>query len=132
MVNIVTGQIAPGNVNVHQAVKIGKEQMAVFENSLPSGFYGTITKQVVTLNAAKKSIKVGGKDIYDVNLIYTRVLGLQQSRDVDLANILRHELSPLPTSIFKETGEMRIATRKSSLKQNSKSLSLADMSTIPT
>ena len=96
---------------------MGQKQMQTFEKSLPPGFYGPISKQVVTINSAKKSVKVGGKDIYDVNLIYSRVLGLQQSRDIDLADILRHELSPLPTSLFKESGEMRIATGKSVLKQ---------------
>ena len=110
ILNVVTGLIALSIVNVEQAVKIGKAKMESFENALPSGFHGPISKQVVTMNAAKKSMTVGGKDVYDVNLIYTRVLGLQQSRDIDLADILKHELSPLPTSIFKETDEMRMAT----------------------
>jgi len=120
VVNVVSGLISPANINVQNAVVIGNKQKQSFEKSLPSGFYGPISKQVVTMNAAKRSVKVGGKDVYDVNLIYSRVLGLQQSRDIDLADILRHELSPLPTSLFKETGELRIATGKSSLKQKLK------------
>ena len=46
---------------------------------------------------------------------YTRILGLQRSRDIDLADILRHELSPLPSSIFIEDGKLRVADGKSYL-----------------
>ena len=41
--------------------------MQVFENALPSGFHGPISKQVTTMNTTKKYVKVVGKDIYDVN-----------------------------------------------------------------
>lgn len=114
---IVTGLVAPATMNAEQAVKIGKAQTVSFEKSLPLGFYGPISKQVVTKNAAKKSVKVRGKGVFVVNLIYSRVLGLQQSRDIDLSDVLKHELSPIPTAIFKENGEMRNATGKSSLKK---------------
>ena len=67
MVNVVTGLIAPDTVNVNKAVKRGKTPMQVFENALPSGFHGPISKQVTTLNTTKKYVKVVGKDIYDVN-----------------------------------------------------------------
>ena len=117
IVNVVTGLIAPTSVNVEQEVEIGKAQMISFENALPAGFYQTITKKVVTLNSTKKSIKVGDKDVYDLNLIYYMVLGLQLSREIDLRDVLKYELAPLPTSMFKESGEMRIATGKSSLKK---------------
>ena len=120
VVNVVTGLIAPSAVNVEKALAIGKAQMATFENALPAGFYAPISKQVVTMKTGKKSVKVGDKDVYDVHVIYTRILGLQQSRDIDLTDVLKHELSPLPTSVFKETGEMRIATGKASLKNKLK------------
>ena len=45
------------------------------------------------------------------------MLGLQQSRNIDLAEVLKHELAPFPTSMFKDDGEMRIATTKSDLKK---------------
>jgi hypothetical protein len=51
----------------------------LFENALPTGFYETISKKVVTMNSTKKSIRVGGKDVYDLNLIYSRVLGLSSA-----------------------------------------------------
>jgi len=55
-------------------------------------------------------MRVGDKDVYDVHLIYSQVLGLQQSRKIDFAEVLA-----LPTSMFKDDGEMRIATTKSDL-----------------
>jgi len=117
LVNIQTGQIQPESVNVEHAVDIGKAQMIAFESSLPSGFNAPLSKKVVTMAVTKKSIKVGGKDVYDVNLIYSRVLGLQQTRDIDLPTVLKHELAPMPTSMFKENGTMRIASAKSTLKK---------------
>ena len=123
IVNVVTGLIAPTSVNVEQAVEIGKAQMISFENALSTAFYETISKKVVIMNSTKKSIRIGGKDVYDLNLIYSRVLGLQLSREIDLMDVLKYELAPLPTSMFKESDEMRIATGKSSLKNKLKSYS---------
>ena len=45
------------------------------------------------------------------------MLGLQQSRNIDFAEVLKHELAPLPTSVFKDDGEMQIAATKSDLKR---------------
>ena len=45
------------------------------------------------------------------------MIGLQAStRDVDVKRLFTYELSPVPTSMFSETGEMRIAKGKSTLK----------------
>ena len=90
--------------------------MVSFEEGWPTGFNTPIPKQIVTLNIAKKYVRVGDKEVYDVNLIYSRVLGLQQTRNIDLAHVLKHELAPVPTSMFKDSGEMRTATTKSDLK----------------
>lgn len=117
IVNIVSGRIAPSSVNVEKSVEIGKAQMVLFEDNWPSGFYTPIPKQIVTLDVAKKSVRVGDKDVFDVNLIYSRVLGLQQTRSINLSDVLKHELAPVPTSMFKDDGEMRIATTKSDLKK---------------
>ena len=44
-----------------------------------------------------KSIKVGVVKVYDTSLIYSRVIGLQFSdRPVDIADLLAHELAPVP------------------------------------
>jgi len=117
IVNIVSGRIAPSSVNVDKSVEIGKAQMVLFEENWPSGFNTPIPKQIVTMAVALKSVRVGDKNVYDVNLIYSRVLGVQQTRSINLTDVLKHELAPIPTSMFKDDGEMRIATTKSELKK---------------
>ncbi|XP_078661436.1 uncharacterized protein LOC144905583 [Branchiostoma floridae x Branchiostoma belcheri] len=117
LINVVTGQIAPETVNAHDAVDIGNDQLVSFEKSWPGGFNASLSKLVVTMAAKRKSVKVGNSKVYDTNLIYSRVLGLQQSRDIDIKSVLAHELSPVPTSMFDDEGNMRIATTKSTLKK---------------
>ena len=117
IVNIASGRIAPSSVNVDKSVEIGKALMVQFEDNWPSGFNTPIPKQIVTMAVAKKSVQVGEKDVYDVNLIYSQVLGLQQTRSINLTDVLKHELAPIPTSMFKDDGEMRIASTKSDLKK---------------
>ena len=74
--------------------------MEAFEKDWPVRFNSPIPKKIITIVTSKKSLKVGDKYVYDINLIYSRVLGLQQSRNIDLAEVLKHELAPFPTSMF--------------------------------
>ena len=60
---------------------------------------------------SKKSIKIDDTPIYDTDLIYTRVIGLQQSRDVDIKKVLNCVLSPVPPALFDESGDMRIQAK---------------------
>jgi len=92
--------------------------MNVFESRLPQGLYETITKKVITMDHARKHVKVGAVKVFYTNLIYSRVIGLQASwRDIDIKDVLGHELAPVPTSMFDDTGDMRIAKSKSTLKK---------------
>ena len=60
----------------------------------------------------KKSIKVGAVKAYDTNLIYSRVIGLQASvRPVDIADLLAHELTPVPPALFTVSGELTTKLR---------------------
>lgn len=68
-------------MNVDLVVDLGKAQMMSFKSSLPSGFHATLSKKAVTRLVTKKSVKVGGKEVYNLHLIYSEVLGLQQSKD---------------------------------------------------
>ncbi len=118
IVDIVSGRVGPASVNVHNSVEIGSAQMNEFESSWPVGFNGTIQKKVVTMAVTKKHVRVGDQKVFDTNLIYSRVIGLQASnRDIDISNVLSHELAPVPTSMFSETGEMRTSKAKSTLKR---------------
>ena len=53
LVNIVSGLVAPPDVNVERAVDIGYMQMVEFEATWPEGFYSSITKRVVTFDQKK-------------------------------------------------------------------------------
>ena len=118
LVNIATGLHGTPEVNVHEAVKKGFKQMCEFGEKLPDGFHETIHKTVTTMVATKKHVNVGGIKVYDMNVIYSRIIGQQASgRDVDIKAVLSYELAPVPTSMFDPTGEMRAATSKSSFKQ---------------
>ena len=51
-------------------------------------------------------------------MIYSRVIGIQaSSRDIDIKKVLSHELAPVPTSMFHDSGAMRICKAKSDLKK---------------
>ena len=87
-----------------------------------------LTIYSISLGVSKetKSIKVGAVEIYDTNLIYSRVIGLHASdRPVDIADLLAHELAPVPPSLFTDSGELRTASAKSVLKTNTAQLLLA-------
>ena len=47
--NVVTGAVAPQDVNIDRAVTLGQEQMEALEFSWPEGFYNTIKRQVRSL-----------------------------------------------------------------------------------
>jgi len=117
LVNIVTGQIASDKVNVAESLVIGNKQMQEFESTWPEGFHSVIPNKVVTMAVSKKHIKVDGLPVYDTELIYTRVMCLQQSREIDVKDVLSYELSPVPSSMFEDNGDMRITTTKSTLKK---------------
>ena len=67
VVNVVSGQIGSTEVNVHNAVTIGTEPMTVFESRLPQGLYKAITKKVVTMDHARKHVKVGAVKVFDTH-----------------------------------------------------------------
>ena len=118
IVNIVTGEVASDDVNVHDTLRVGNEQLKEFNKQLPDGFNGTIHKKITTMSVTKKHVKVGQVKVFDTNVIYSRVLGLQASgREIDIRDVLSHELAPIPTALFDDHGEMRIAKAKASLKK---------------
>ena len=56
--------------------------------------------------------------IMQLILGHSRVIGLQASsrETIDIRNLLSHELSPVPTSMFTDSGDMRIGKSKTQLK----------------
>lgn len=118
IVNIVSGQVADNTVNVHDALSIGTTSMKEFEKSWPEGFQNAISKKVKTISGSQKHVKVGKEKVYDCTIIYSRVIGIQAStRNIDIKKVLSHELAPVPTSMFQDSGAMRICKAKAELKK---------------
>lgn len=91
--------------------------MRQYESTWPDDFHDTLPKKMHTLAITKKHIQVGKTKVPDTNVIYSRIIGLQDSgREMNLNEILMYELSPIPTSMFTDNGEMKLATNESTLK----------------
>ena len=60
-------------------VDIGKSQMTKFESGLPESFNHVIQKILKTMGDSKKHIKHGEKKIFDTSVIFSRLIGLQES-----------------------------------------------------
>ena len=69
--------IDPLDLSCHPAHLIGKQQLVSFEMSWPEGFNSS-------LSVKRKPVKVWNNIVYDKNLIYSKVLGLQESRGIDI------------------------------------------------
>lgn len=131
LLNIVTGLHATEKVNVDESLKIGRQQMIEFESGWPTSFNKTLTNKVTLMPSTKKTIKLNGKPVYDMELIYTRVICLQQHRDIDIKEVLSYELSPVPASLFDESGAMRaqskaVLKKKLQVEQSSRTLGVSD------
>ena len=112
--NIVTGQVVNhSSVNVDKAQLLGKTQMESFERSWSGGFHDSIPKIVTAMAVSRKHINVGDAKVFDTETIYTRAMGLQSSAcDLDTSTLKGHELSPIPTSMFRKNGNMRDAKKR--------------------
>lgn len=108
------------SVNVERAVAIGSSDERVSAGSTNWFLWGH-SRRVHTVAETKTGVVVGPKVLYDTELIYSRVIGLQAStRDVDIKNVLSYEQSPVPTALFEESRDMRICKSKADMKNNTR------------
>ena len=63
--------------------------MNEYEEGWPDSFNKTLAKKVFTMSASRKQIKIDQVPVYDTTLIYSRVLGLQKVRDINLESVLK-------------------------------------------
>ena len=132
IVNIVSGSLSSSTVNVDKALDIGNRQRHLFESRLPEKFYEPLSKSGITMNSLKKSVKVDDSEIVDTALIYSRVIAIQLSNaSFNMKDVLKYELCPIPTSMFKDSGEMKIADNKSVLKKTISVLTSARTEQVP-
>ena len=100
LVNIATRLLAPSNVNMDSSMTIGTQQMEEYELGWPQSFHRVLNKRIITMAVTKKSIKINDTPIYATDLTHTRVIGLQQSRDIDIKKVLTYVLSPVSPALF--------------------------------
>ena len=116
LLNIATGELAHEDVNAHNALEVGQTMVKCFRKSWPSGFYDKLSKPIVTMNDKKKHVVLGGKILYDQEMIYARIIGLMSSnRPVPIDACLSTELAAYPPALFDSAGMMRVS-KKSILK----------------
>ena len=59
------------------------------------------------MEAMKKAVHVKGKAVYDVETLFSRLLVVGHQRNMDVADVLRFELSPVPPALIDEYGFLR-------------------------
>ena len=85
--NVVNGQCASEDINVYDALYIGKKQMEEFVNKLPDGFHHVIEKRVKTMQQMKKSVVVQGKPIYNLESHFINLILIGQQRNITATNV---------------------------------------------
>ena len=119
--NIVSGHICSDEVNVYNAIGLGKAQMKQYEASWPEGFHQLLWKRVHTMKECKKKSTTVTAEQFDSGLIFARALALKNPRDIKVEHILSYELATVPTSMFDEKMQkLRIAKSKSIQRTNFK------------
>ena len=88
-------------VNVQVSLEVGREQVAKSETTWTVDFHDTTQKKITTMAVPTKGVRVGATKVFDTKLIFSRVVGIQDSsRQVDIKEVLAHESAPIPTSMF--------------------------------
>ena len=120
--NIYTGEIAGKEVNVHTSVSVGIKMMNDFKKDLPHGFRKAISSPIVTMKDGTKKKQGIVTEMYNTDLIFSRVSYLLSIGHLEFERLFYFELSPFPTAHCHDTGEPRYTTSKSVLKNHLKSL----------
>ena len=104
LVNIVNRKVADKRINVVDAVSIGEEMSLDFVKSLPDGFHNRLTNRVKTMETMKRGVVVGEKTVCDMEALFSRLLIVGQSRNINLATVFEYELCAVPPSTIDEFG----------------------------
>ena len=91
--------------------------MQQFQKELPDGFRNTLTTKVVLMTLAKdkKKKKKDKENSHNTDLIFSRVLLLLGTNQIDFEDLFDFELAAVPTSLFEESGVARYPKNKSVL-----------------
>ena len=107
---LATGQIASLEINVEEALRIGRQMKAKIVSNLPEKFLTSISSPVKTMAMMMKGTKVGSSTVYDMETIFLRLITLSQTRHMELVPIFEFELCTVPPSLFDEFGCLRKGT----------------------
>ena len=115
--NIHTGHLSGLKINVKKSVEIGTKQMVSFQRSLRDGFRSTIKKETITTTETGKSGRKNKTvEVYNTEIIFSRVMYLLSAGHIQMEDLFKYELAPVPKALFKDTGEDRYPTSKAVLK----------------
>ena len=83
--------------------------MDELQDNLPDAFRKTLTTRVGLMTSLKdkKTIQKAEKGDYNEDLIFSRVLLLLGTNQIDFKDVFNFELAAVPTSLFYETGNAR-------------------------
>ena len=89
LVNIYSGEESEDSVNVNKAIDIGSKQFKEFQESLPDGFRKPLSSKVVTMTSRKdkKKKKNDYKTEFNTDILFSRVLYLLGTNQIDLADL---------------------------------------------
>ena len=122
LINIATGEEATDDVRLSlttlydQGNEMMKNHLKHFKNSKAS-FWDPIKKSNIksfTTQKREKLLKQKTVIAMDSELMFRRLLAVSKLRGVNLRNLVRHEMAPIPPALFNEDGTMR-KTKKSDL-----------------
>ena len=68
----------------------------------------------------KKKVTTGDVVVHNTEVIYSRVMCLLNAKQIDLKDLFKYELSPVPLTLFDENGDSRLAKQKANLKNTLK------------
>jgi len=112
LMNIYTGKIAEDDVNVADAVKLGKSLHQGFMSVYPEGFHSPIKKVVKTMAGKTRSLSQNSKSVpIDPERLYSRLLVISCNRKFSLSKVLEYELAPVPLKLFTLDGDMRTGNK---------------------
>ena len=123
--SITSEQSDSDKVNVDGVVSIGKKQMLDYE-ATQLGFYAALSNKVITMMANKKCFHIGDAYTFDTESIFSLngFNGIMQRKSF----IFWVELSPVPSSMIEEKGDMRTMKGKSILDANYRQSNLPESS----
>ena len=108
--NIATGITADSACNQHMAEDVGNAILKTLEGQDAFQFSFRRKDQVVRMGQKVVSVD-GDKVVVDPQLLFQRLLIVANNSNCDLDELLKHELSTYPTSLFDKHGFLREATK---------------------